>query len=109
MALLFGQEFLPATSLLMLIAWAIPLDFVTSYLINAYIAWGMEKKILICTAIGAASNIILNLFSIPTYGATAAAVNTLISYAILLASLAIASRSAGELSIEAEQVPELIA
>ena len=75
-AILFGQEFLPATLLLMLIAWAIPLDFLTSYLINAYIAWGMEKKILICTVIGAGSNILLNLFSIPAYGATAAAVNT---------------------------------
>ncbi len=84
-AILFGQEFLPATSLLMLIAWAIPLDFLTSYLINAYIAWGMEKKILICTVIGAGSNIVLNLFSIPAYGATAAAINTLISYVIFLA------------------------
>ena len=74
-AILFGQEFLPATLLLMLIAWAIPLDFLTSYLINAYIAWGMEKKILICTVIGAGSNIILNFFSIPTYGATAAAID----------------------------------
>jgi len=106
---LFGQEFWPATSLLMLIAWAIPLDFLTSYLINAYIAWGMEKKILICTVIGAGSNILLNLFSIPAYGATAAAVNTLISYAILLVSLAIAGHSANELTIEPEQVPELIA
>jgi O-antigen/teichoic acid export membrane protein len=107
--ILFGREFLPATLLLMLLVWAIPLDFLTSYLSNAYIAWGMEKKILICTAIGAGSNIVLNLFSIPTYGATAAAVNTLISYVIFLASLAIAGRSAKELTIEPERVPELIA
>ena len=38
-----------------------------------------------------------------------AAVNTLISYVILLASLAIAGHSANELTIEPEQVPELIA
>ena len=41
--------------------------------------------------------------------ATAAAVNTLISYVIFLASLAIAGRSAKELMIEPEQLPELIA
>lgn len=107
--ILFGREFLPATLLLTLLVWAIPLDFVTSYLTNAYIAWGMEKKILICTVIGAGSNIVLNLFTIPLYGATAAAVNTLISYLILLASLAIAGRSAKELMLEPEPVPELIA
>ncbi len=107
--LLFGPQFLPATLLLLLLAWVIPLDFLTSYLSNAYIAWGMEKKILICTAIAAGCNIVLNLFSIPAFGATAAAVNTLISYVIFLASLALAGRSARELNPEAEPVPELIA
>ena len=107
--ILFGHEFLPATLLLMLLVWAIPLDFLTSYLSNAYIAWGMEKKILICTVIGAGSNVVLNFFSIPLYGATAAAVNTLISYVIFLASLAIVGRFAKELTIESERMPELIA
>lgn len=107
--ILFGQQFLPATLLLMLIAWAIPLDFLTSYLTNAYIAWGMEKKILICTLVAAASNIVLNLFTIPSHGATAAAVNTLISYVIFLASLAAAGHWAKELKFKPEPVPELIA
>ncbi len=107
--ILFGHEFLPATLLLMLLAWAIPLDFLTSYLTNAYIAWGMERKILICTLIAAGSNVVLNLFSIPAHGATAAAVNTLVSYMIFLASLAIAGRSAKELTLQPEQIPELIA
>ncbi len=107
--ILFGHEFLPATLLLMLLAWAIPLDFLTSYLTNAYIAWGMEKKILACTLIAAASNIVLNLIWIPDYGANAAALNTLVSYVIFLASLAMAGRSAKELSANAEPVPEVIA
>ena len=42
-----------------MLAWAIPLDFLTSYLSNAYIAWGMEKKILVCMAVAAGSNIVL--------------------------------------------------
>jgi O-antigen/teichoic acid export membrane protein len=108
-ALLFGNDFLPATLLLLLLAWAIPLDFLTSYLTNAYIAWGMEKKILVCTAIASGSNIVLNLIWIPTYGARAAAVNTLISYVVLLVSLAVAGRSAKELTAEPEPVPEMIA
>jgi len=106
--LLFGHQFLAASPLLLLLALAIPLDFLTSYLGNAYIAWGMEKKILLCTAIGAASNILLNLFTIPTYGALAAAVNTLISYLIFLISLAVVGRFAKELAGETQAVPELV-
>ncbi len=108
-AILFGHEFQASVLLLMLLAWAIPLDFLTNYLGTAYIAWGMEKKILVCTAIAAGSNILLNLFSIPTYGATAAAVNTVIAYVIFLTSLAIAGHSASELTADPEQIPELTA
>ncbi len=109
LSVLFGPQFLPATLLLLLLAWAIPFDFLTSYLSNAYIAWGMEKKILLCTAIAAGSNIVLNLIWIPAYGATAAAVNTLISYVIFLTGLALAGRFAKELTSKAEPLPELIA
>ena len=102
---LFGPQFLPATLLLLLLAWVIPLDFLTSYLSNAYIAWGMEKRILACTAVAAGSNIVLNLIWIPAYGATAAAVNTLISYVIFLASLTLAGHSAKELNSQADPLP----
>jgi len=98
LTILFGHQFLIAGPLLLLLAWAIPLDFLTSYLSNAYIAWGMEKKILLCTTIAAVTDVVLNLIWIPTYGATAAAVNTLISYVIFLISLALAGRSARELA-----------
>jgi len=107
--LLFGQGFLAACSLLVLLAWAIPLDFLTSYLSNAYIAWGMEKKILMCTALAAGGNVVLNLIWIPRYGATAAAVNTLISYVVLLVGLAVAGRSARELAPGAQPQPEMVA
>jgi O-antigen/teichoic acid export membrane protein len=109
LSILFGPQFLPASLLLLLLAWAIPFDFLTSYLSNAYIAWGIEKKVLVCTVVAAGSNIVLNLIWIPSYGAKAAAVNTLICYLIFLASLAVAGRSAKELTSQAEPVPELIA
>jgi O-antigen/teichoic acid export membrane protein len=93
LTILFGHQFLIAGPLLLLLAWAIPLDFLTSYLSNAYIAWGMEKRILLCTSVAAGSNVVLNLIWIPSYGAAAAAVNTLISYVIFLIALALAGRS----------------
>lgn len=107
MKLVFGSQFGAASALLFVLAWAIPLDFVTSYIGNAYIAWGMEKSILVCTAIAAASNVVLNLIWIPTYGATAAAVNTLLTYVIFLVSLGLAGRFAKELARETPAVPEM--
>jgi len=108
MMLLFGHQFLAACPLLFLLAWAIPLDFLTSYLSNAYIAWGMEKKILLCTIVAAGSNIVLNLIWIPAYGAAAAAVNTLISYVIFLTCLILTGRYAEELTSQLQAQAELI-
>jgi O-antigen/teichoic acid export membrane protein len=96
----FGHQFLIAGPLLLLLAWSIPFDFVTSYLSNAYIAWGMEKKILLCTGIGAAANIALNLALIPGYGARGAAISTLLSYAIFSAALGLVGRTVGKASRE---------
>ena len=105
---LFGEQFVPADRLLTLLAWAIPFDFVTSYLTNAYIAWGMEKKVLICTALAASSNIILNLVWIRSHGAMAAAVNTLLSYVVFLVSLTVAGYSAKEFRAGAELLSEKV-
>jgi O-antigen/teichoic acid export membrane protein len=103
--IIFGEKFLAATVLLAILAWAIPLDFLTSYLSNAYIAWSMEKRVLVCTAIAAGSNVVLNFIWIPTYGARAAAINTLASYVIFLAALAVAGWHAAELG--RRQAPSL--
>ena len=97
-SILFGPAFVGATAMLALLAWAIPMDFLTSYLSNAYIAWAMEKKVLVCIAIAAGANAVLNFMWIPTYGAKAAAVNTLVCYVIFLVSLALAGLYSAELS-----------
>src|SRR5271165_76923 len=109
LTIFFGHQFLAAAAPLFVLTWCLPLDFLTSYLSNAYIAWGMEKRVLLCTAVAAGSNVVLNLIWIPAYGATAAAVNTLIGYVIFLAGLALAGRFAKELTSKAEPLPELIA
>ena len=87
LVLIFGHSFLAAATLLMILAWAVPLDFVTSYLNNAYIAWGMERRLLNCILAGAGCNVVLNLILLPRYGAAAAAVNTLIAYLVYLTGL----------------------
>jgi O-antigen/teichoic acid export membrane protein len=96
LTVVFGHPFVAAAPLLLLLAWSIPLDFLTSYLSNAFLAWGMEKKVLLCTGTGALINIALNLVFIPRLGARGAAVNTLISYAVLLVALVFTARTAKE-------------
>ena len=95
--ILFGSQFIGADKLLLILIWAIPFDFVTSYLNAAFIAWGMEKKVLVCMSLAAGSNIVLNLMWIPRYGSVAAAINTILCYAILLGSLAISGYTTKEL------------
>jgi O-antigen/teichoic acid export membrane protein len=100
LAVVFGHQFLVAAPLLLLLAWSIPIDFMTSYLSNAFFAWGMEKEVLACTAVCAFANIALNLVFIPRLGAQAAAVNTLVSYGMLLAGLCFAARRAKEIGAD---------
>jgi O-antigen/teichoic acid export membrane protein len=92
LAIVFGRPFIAAAPLLLLLAFVLPLDFLTSYLSNAYLAWSMERNVLVCAAVAAGSNIVLNLATIPRYGAMAAAVNTLISYVVYLGMLAWSGR-----------------
>lgn len=94
LGIVFGHAFILAAPLLLLLACSIPLDFLVSYLSNAYFAWGMERSVLVCAGIAAGVNIMLNLATIPRYGAVAAAVNTLISYVVYLGMLAWAGRRA---------------
>ena len=92
LGVVFGRPFVAAAPLLLLLAFVLPLDFLTSYLSNAYLAWSMERSVLTCAAVAAGSNIVLNAATIPRYGALAAAINTLISYVIYLGMLAWSAR-----------------
>ncbi len=92
LTILFGRDFAAAAPLLLLLACCLPLDFLTSYLSNAYLAWNMERQVLVCAGVAAAVNIALNLATIPRYGAMAAAVNTVIAYLVYLVGLALTGR-----------------
>jgi len=93
LSILFGHDFVAASPLLLVLAFAIPLDFLVSYLNSAYIAWSMERKVLVCVVVAAASNVVLNWIGIPRYGAMAAAVNTVFSYIVYFVALVWAGKS----------------
>ena len=92
LSIAFGHAFIAAAPLLLILAFCIPLDFLTSYLSNAYLAWNMERSVLKCALLAAGTDVLLNLYGIPRYGALAAAVNTVISYLVYLAVLSYTSR-----------------
>jgi O-antigen/teichoic acid export membrane protein len=96
LSIVFGNEFAAAAPLLLLLACCIPLDFLTSYLNNAYLAWNMERHVLKCALLAAGTDIALNLYGIPRYGAMAAAINTVVSYLVYLAALAWIGRHVAE-------------
>jgi O-antigen/teichoic acid export membrane protein len=54
---------------------------------------GRTRWIFICTAAAAATNVMLNLLLVPTFGVMAAAINTAIGYAVLLAFVVLYGRS----------------
>jgi O-antigen/teichoic acid export membrane protein len=109
LSVVFGHPFLAAAPLLLLLAWSVPLDFATSYLSNAFLAWGLERKVRACTAIAALTDVLLNLAFIPSLGARAAAVNTLISYAVLLAGLGLTGRTIKDIGATARHKPAVAA
>jgi O-antigen/teichoic acid export membrane protein len=92
LTVLFGQGFVASAPLLLVLACAIPVDFLVSYLSSAYIAWSMERHMLKCALLAAGTDVVLNLYGIPRYGAMAAAVNTVISYLVYLAALSFVAR-----------------
>lgn len=92
LSIAFGHPFVAAAPLLLVLACCIPLDFLTSYLNNAYLAWNMERNVLSCAVLAAGTDVVLNLYGIPRYGAMAAAINTVVSYCVYLVALSWAGR-----------------
>lgn len=78
--LLYGPQFLPAAKVLVIHGWATIFVFLgivqSGYDITEGLTWAATQR----AAIGAVTNIGLNFILIPKYGATGAAIATLISY-----------------------------
>ena len=85
--LLYGRAFAPSAVLAGPLVFAIPLDFVTSLLITALVAWDHPRRVLTATTTAVISNVALNCFLIPRYKAMGAAFATPLSYLPYLAML----------------------
>jgi len=78
--LLFGPAFAASAALAEPLLFAIPLDFVTSVLLTVLVAWNHPRRVITATGAAVGTNIVLNLFLVPRYGARGAAYATPLSY-----------------------------
>lgn len=84
MPFLFGESFLPAVLTLRISALLIcTLGFSNLFGIQLLMTFGAERKLLICTVMGAVSNVIVNLILIPIFQQNGAAVASVISETIV--------------------------
>jgi len=85
--LLFGDAFKASVGLAGPLLFAIPLDFVTSVLLTVLVAWDHPRRVIAATGTAVATNVLLNVFLIPRYGASGAAYATPLSYIPFLLTL----------------------
>jgi O-antigen/teichoic acid export membrane protein len=81
---LYGPAYIEAAAPLAILAWVIPLIFLSEFLRYMHLVSGLEKnaaRLVIAAALG---NLILNLIFIPLYGLTAAAITTVCTEAALV-------------------------
>lgn len=91
-ALLYGPEFSATTTILRIYVWSTVGTIATMLMYNYFIAENKTYLQLIYTALGAVTNIILNYFLIPPYGAAGAATATLLTVLLIIGSFLLTSR-----------------
>ncbi len=84
--IIYGAD-LNAVHLLRLLSFAIPMDFCAALMGTVLVSRGFDKPVLWGAGASALSNILVNLWLIPSLGATGAAWATLTSYVLLLVVL----------------------
>lgn len=94
LGLVFGADYLPATTALQILLLSVGLLFVFAPLHNLLLARGQLGLETRAVAVAAGINLLLNLWWIPHYGIAGAAMATLVAEALILALSAIAVRDA---------------
>ena len=103
---LFGESFLPATETVRIgVGIVFVLAFSNLYGTQVLLTFKQEKKLLICTLIGAGTNIVLNLMLIPRFQHNGAMVASVISESLVglyprPASIDMGARTGAELGLE---------
>jgi len=82
MTTLLGEEYVTAGTILALHIWAAPFVFLGVARGKWLVAENLTRFSLAATSLGAITNVLLNLFLIPSSGGSGAALATIISYAI---------------------------
>jgi O-antigen/teichoic acid export membrane protein len=93
--LFWGNDFLPSANLMIILALSIPANVLSREIRQQYlIPAKKDHDYMLAAAIGAITDIVLNLFFIPLWGAIGAAISTLITeYVVLLMQVAIVRRN----------------
>lgn len=79
--ILFGEEFAPAAGPLIVLTASLPFAYLGMAYGTALVAAGLQRHMMVATAIGAVVNVVANLLLIPPLGMMGAAIVTVISYA----------------------------
>jgi O-antigen/teichoic acid export membrane protein len=90
----YGAAFTAAVPLSVPILFSIPLELGGAFLLTATIAWDRSSMALVSATAAASSNILLNFWLIPRYGAMGAAYATPLSYGVYLIALLLCSHKA---------------
>jgi len=79
---LYGKQYHPAASLLVVLVWSEVPIFFGVVITNAIIAKNLQRYLPISTVLGAVVNVVLNLAFIPRWGALGASWATVVSYCL---------------------------
>ncbi len=81
---LYGEAYAPAITPLAILAWTIPLVFLSEFLRYTYLIIGRERYAATTLTLASLGNICFNLLLIPVYGMTAAAITTVLTEAVIV-------------------------
>ena len=87
MSLVFGSAYLPAVAPLQILAGGSIFVFCTWILHATAIATNLDRRLLVTTAIGLGTNVVLNLLFIPRWGIAGAAWATVVAEAVTVTLL----------------------
>lgn len=106
--LLYGEQFARAAPALALLAWVVPLMFLSEFL--GYVAIVMDRESLAARSnwVSTGSNIVANLAFIPLFGIVAAAATTLLTEMLLVGQYFVGLRDSGLLADRQQTVGRTI-
>jgi len=80
---LFGREFIPASAILKVLSVSLIFTLVNVVLVQASLAWNMEKVCMIAATVAAVISVLANYLLLPVHGVVAAGWMTLVTQIVL--------------------------